>query len=126
MRRTLLTGIQMGPSALETPGTVEWNKSRERERAAKETRDPASTQARDPATAQTRDEIPEADARAGYKTRTRIEKPHVSLYANPETFDAVKRLALDNRTTSQAIFRRGLLLALQEQGLYLDKTEADI
>jgi hypothetical protein len=105
-KRPSLAGIDMGPKAVE------------REPAAPPTRNPASTQPRD--------DVPEAETRAGYKVRTRIEKPHVSLYANPETFDAFKRLALDNRTTAQALFRRGLLLVLQEHGLYLDKTEADV
>ncbi|MGC5781757.1 hypothetical protein [Methylobacterium sp. NFXW15] len=96
---------------------------------------PAVPQSRKPAVTRTQkmlpvpdmlDAVPEAEARDGYKVRTRIEKPHVSLYAAPETFDAIKRLALDNRTTAQALYRRGLLLMLQENGLYLDKSEEDV
>ncbi|TGD91679.1 hypothetical protein [Methylobacterium nonmethylotrophicum] len=72
------------------------------------------------------DDIPEATGRAGYKTRVRVEKPHVSLYAAPETLLAIKRLALDKGTTAQALYRRGLYLMLQENGLYLDKAEDDV
>jgi len=115
-RPNLLGNIDMGPGA--TPKS---------EPAITQSRKPADTQSRtESGPLSTLDDVPEAETRAGYKTRTRTEKPHVSLYAAPETFDAIKRLALDNRTTAQALFRRGLLLMLQENGLYLNKTEKDV
>ncbi len=91
---------------------------------------PTAPQSRKPAVPLMReevaDDIPEATGRAGYKTRTRVEKPHVSLYAAPETLKAIKRLALDNDTTAQALYREGLLLMLQKYGLYLDKGLEDV
>ncbi|MHC2021454.1 hypothetical protein [Methylobacterium sp. CM6247] len=97
---------------------------------------PATTQPRKPATAQTRepakrvvadDEIPEgADDKAGLKMRVRYEKPHVSLYASPETFKAIKRLALDEGTTAQALYRKGLLLMMREYGIDRGMTEDEI
>lgn len=97
---------------------------------------PATTQPRKPAAAQTHEpakrivadsDIPDgADDKAGLKMRVRYEKPHVSLYASEATFKAIKRLALDEGTTAQALYRKGLLLMMKEYGIDRGMTEDEI
>ncbi|MCJ2110129.1 hypothetical protein MKK64_02700 [Methylobacterium sp. E-025] len=69
----------------------------------------ADTQLRD-------DEIPGGKA-VGRATRgSREGDVHRSLYAKPETFDLIRRLAFETNTTAQALYREGLFLMLQKRG----------
>ena len=79
--------------------------------------DHITTQPHDDAITQLRDdEIPggKAVGRAGRGTRE--GDVHRSLYAKPETFDLIRRLAFETNTTAQALYREGLLLMLQKRG----------
>ena len=61
------------------------------------------------------DEIP--GGRQGRAARgTREGDVHRSLYAKPETFELIRRLAFETNTTAQALYREGLLLMLQKRG----------
>ncbi|GJD73850.1 hypothetical protein CFIICLFH_2080 [Methylobacterium goesingense] len=51
---------------------------------------------------------------------------HRSLYAKPETFDLIRRLAFETNTTAQALYREGLLLMLQKRGHAQGKSSEDI
>ncbi|MET3695391.1 hypothetical protein [Methylobacterium goesingense] len=78
----------------------------------------ADTQLRD-------DEIPGGKGgRAGRGTRE--GDVHRSLYAKPETFDLIRRLAFETNTTAQALYREGLLLMLQKRGHAQGKSSEDI
>lgn len=47
---------------------------------------------------------------------TREGDVHRSLYAKPETMELVRRIAFEDGTTAQALYREGLLLMLQKRG----------
>lgn len=51
---------------------------------------------------------------------------HRSLYTSAETFDLIRQIAFDEKTSAQALYREGLLLMLQRRGKYIGKTAEDI
>lgn len=66
-------------------------------------------------------------ARGKSATETELQDyAHRSLYAKPETLDLIRKIAFEERTSAQALYREGLLLMLRERGLYKDKTSDDV
>ncbi|WP_238262554.1 hypothetical protein [Methylobacterium mesophilicum] len=49
-----------------------------------------------------------------------------SLYARPETFELIRKLAFEKRTTMQALYREGLFLMLQRHGQVQGKRVDDM
>lgn len=89
--------------------------------------DHTTAQAPDSAPTQLRDdEIPGGKAGGRAARGTREGDIHRSLYAKPETFDLIRRLAFETNTTAQALYREGLLLMLQKRGHALGKDSEDI
>lgn len=79
--------------------------------------DHITTQTHESADTQLRDEdIPGGKAVGRAARGTREGDVHRSLYAKPETFDLIRRLAFDSNTTAQALYREGLFLMLQKRG----------
>ncbi|TXN73404.1 hypothetical protein [Methylobacterium sp. WL6] len=62
------------------------------------------------------DEIPGGKGQGRAARGTREGDVHRSLYAKPETFDLIRRLAFETNTTAQALYREGLFLMLQKRG----------
>lgn len=90
-------------------------------------RDHITTQSPENVLAQLRDEEIPGGATTGRAARgTREGDVHRSLYAKPETFELIRRLAFKNNTTAQALFREGLLLMLQKRGHAQNKGSEDI
>lgn len=90
-------------------------------------RDHIATQLPDNAPAQLRDEeIPGGKGQGRAARGTREGDVHRSLYAKPETFDLIRRLAFEKNTTAQALYREGLLLMLQKHGHAAGKDGEDI
>lgn len=90
-------------------------------------RDHATTQLPDDAPAQLRDdEIPGGKGQGRAARGTREGDAHRSLYAKPETFDLIRRLAFEKNTTAQALYREGLLLMLQKHGHAVAKDAEEI
>lgn len=90
-------------------------------------RDHIATQSPEDAAAHLRDdEIPGAKGAGRAGRGTREGDVHRSLYAKPETFELVRRLAFEANTTAQALYREGLLLMLQKRGLAQGKGSEDI
>jgi hypothetical protein len=86
-----------------------------------------TTQSPDDAAAQLRDdEIPGGKGQGRAARGTREGDVHRSLYAKPETFDLIRRLAFEKNTTAQALYREGLLLMLQKHGHASGKDGEDI
>ncbi|MCJ2085463.1 hypothetical protein MKK88_05570 [Methylobacterium sp. E-005] len=87
----------------------------------------ATTQTPDDAPAQLRDdEIPGGKGQGRAARGTREGDAHRSLYAKPETFDLIRRLAFEKNTTAQALYREGLLLMLQKHGQAPGRDPEDI
>ena len=90
-------------------------------------RDHIATQSPDDAPAQLRDdEIPGGKGQGRAARGTREGDAHRSLYAKPETFDLIRRLAFEKNTTAQALYREGLLLMLQKHEKAIGKDAEDI
>lgn len=90
-------------------------------------RDHIATQSTDDATAQLRDDQIPGGATTGRAARgTREGDIHRSLYAKPETFELIREIAHQNKTTAQALFREGLLLMLQKRGYAKGKDSEEI
>lgn len=90
-------------------------------------RDHITTQPHDDVPAQLRDdEIPGGKGQGRAARGTREGDAHRSLYAKPETFDLIRRIAFENNTTAQALYREGLLLMLQARGQATGKDADDI
>lgn len=51
---------------------------------------------------------------------------HRSLYAKPETLELIRRIAFEEHTSAQALYREGLFLMLRKRGYYRDKTLHDV
>ena len=84
-------------------------------------------QAPDDVPAQLRDdEIPGGRSQGRAARGTREGDAHRSLYAKPETFDLIRRLAFETNTTAQALYREGLLLMLQKRGQAQGRDPEDI
>ena len=58
--------------------------------------------------------------------QTPLREVHRSLYTSAETFDLIRQIAFDEKTSAQALYREGLLLMLQRRGKYIGKTAEDI
>ncbi|MCJ2011248.1 hypothetical protein [Methylobacterium sp. J-076] len=90
-------------------------------------RDHIATQSPDSAAVQLRDdEIPGGKGQGRAARGTREGDAHRSLYAKPETFDLIRRIAFETNTTAQALYREGLLLMLQHRGHAAGKDADDI
>ena len=87
----------------------------------------APVQSPDEAPARLRDdEIPGGKGQGRAARGTREGDAHRSLYAKPETFDLIRRLAFEKNTTAQALYREGLLLMLQKHGQAPGRDPEDI
>lgn len=51
---------------------------------------------------------------------------HRSLYARPETFELVRKLAFEKRVSAQDLYREGLFLMLRKHGQFRDKRLDDV
>ncbi len=60
----------------------------------------------------------------GYRIRIRREKPHVSLYAHPRVFAAIRDLAVAQRKKPHDLYAEGLRLMLAKYGLDFDELDA--
>jgi hypothetical protein len=90
-------------------------------------RDHIATQSPDDAPVQLRDEeIPGGKGQGRAARGTREGDAHRSLYAKPETFELIRRLAFEKNTTAQALYREGLLLMLQRHGQAAGKEPDEI
>lgn len=90
-------------------------------------RDHIATQSPDHVSAQLRDEeIPGGKAQGRAARGTREGDAHRSLYAKPETFELIRRIAFEKNTTAQALYREGLLLMLQKHGQAAGRDPDDI
>jgi hypothetical protein len=58
--------------------------------------------------------------------RTARQHVHRSLYASAKTIALIRRIAYENNTSAQELYREGLLLMLQKHGHYMDNTLEDI
>ncbi len=80
-------------------------------------RDHITTHSTEDVPVQLRDEeIPGGKSKGRAARGTREGDAHRSLYAKPETFELIRRLAFETDTTAQALYREGLLLMLQKHG----------
>jgi hypothetical protein len=59
----------------------------------------------------------------GYRVRIRREKPHVSLYAHPRVFAAIRDLAVAQRKKPHDLYVEGLRLMLAQYGLDFDELD---
>jgi hypothetical protein len=59
----------------------------------------------------------------GYRVRIRREKPHVSLYAHPRVFKAIRDLAQAQRKKPHDLYVEGLRLMLAQYGLDFDELD---
>ena len=59
----------------------------------------------------------------GYRVRIRREKPHVSLYAHPRVFKAIRDLAMAQRKKPHDLYVEGLRLMLAQYGLDFDELD---
>lgn len=59
----------------------------------------------------------------GYRVRIRREKPHVSLYAHPRVFAAIRDLANAQRRKPHDLYVEGLRLMLAQYGLDFDELD---
>ena len=59
----------------------------------------------------------------GYRLRIRREKPHVSLYAHPRVFKAIRDLAMAQRKKPHDLYVEGLRLMLARYGLDFDELD---
>jgi hypothetical protein len=59
----------------------------------------------------------------GYRTRIRREKPHVSLYAHPRVFAAIRDIANAQRRKPHDLYVEGLRLMLKQYGLDFDELD---
>lgn len=48
------------------------------------------------------------------------------LYASEETLELIRRIAFEERTTAQALYREGLYLMLRKRGHFKDKSQDDV
>jgi hypothetical protein len=67
-----------------------------------------------------RDQVP-VSAPPGFRVRTRIEKPHVSLYAHPKVLDTVREIARAEGRKAHDIYIDGLKLILAQRGFDFDR-----
>ena len=56
----------------------------------------------------------------GYRIRVRKEKPHVSLYAHPKVFAAIRDLAASQRKRPHDLYAQGMRLMLKQYGFDFD------
>jgi hypothetical protein len=59
----------------------------------------------------------------GYRVRIRREKPHVSLYAHPRVFNAIRDLAVAQRKKPHDLYVEGMRLMLAQYGLDFDELD---
>ena len=59
----------------------------------------------------------------GYRLRVRREKPHVSLYAHPRVFAAIRDLAHAQRKRPHDLYVEGFRLMLAQYGLDFDELD---
>lgn len=59
----------------------------------------------------------------GYRVRIRREKPHVSLYAHPRVFQAIRDLANAQRKKPHDLYVEGMRLMLAQYGLDFDELD---
>ncbi len=59
----------------------------------------------------------------GYRIRVRREKPHVSFYAHPRVFSAIRDLANAQRKKPHDLYVEGMRLMLAQYGLDFDELD---
>ncbi len=59
----------------------------------------------------------------GYRVRVRREKPHVSFYAHPRVFAAIRDLANAQRRKPHDLYVEGMRLMLAQYGLDFDELD---
>ena len=59
----------------------------------------------------------------GYRTRIRREKPHVSFYAHPRVFAAIRDIAEQERCRAHDLYVEGLRMMLAKYGLDFDELD---
>jgi hypothetical protein len=59
----------------------------------------------------------------GYRVRVRREKPHISFYAHPRVFQAIRDLANAQRKKPHDLYVEGMRLMLAQYGLDFDELD---
>lgn len=63
----------------------------------------------------------------GFKTRkSRIEKPHQSVYAHPDVFRELRKIAAAEDKKPQELYREGLREVFRRRGLDFDALDRDV